>query len=74
MSAWELVFGAMADSIEAQLRKQGYKLIGPAHAERLAEAITFLAIHSILNDAEKTKARQRLIKRIQATPMARRKP
>ena len=74
MSAWELVFGAMADSIEAQLRKQGYKIVGPAHAQQLADAITLLAIHGILTDAEKQKARQRLMKRLKMRPLAERKP
>lgn len=66
MSKIAITFGAMADPIGAQLYKQGI-VINAAAADRIdrcADAVTLLAIHGYLTDAEKARARTRLMKAI----------
>ena len=69
MSNFELVFGALADPIEKQLRKQGLRLVIPGNAQDLARSISLLSISGCLTTSEATKARQRLIKRIRVAPI-----
>ena len=74
MSNFELVFGALADPIEKQLRKQGLRLVIPGNAQDLARSISLLSISGCLTTSEATKARQRLIKRIRVAPLQGTKP
>lgn len=66
MSNLQITFGAIAEPVSAQLSAQGV-VINAADAnrfDRCADAITLLAIHGYLTDAEKTRARKRVMKAI----------
>ena len=63
--SYGLTFGAMADDIEVQLRRQGLTL-GSKDSEhriqRWADEITSLGIHELLTNSERDRARKRLMK------------
>lgn len=61
----ELTFGALAPDLRDQLKRQGIK--PPPYTEQWQKqdrAITLLAIHGLLTDAERTRCRRRLMKDI----------
>lgn len=71
MSAFQITFGALAGDIEDQLRPQGLTLGSRASMiHRAAENISYLAIHGLLTDSEKDRARKRLMKEIKVAVKA----
>jgi hypothetical protein len=67
MTSYQIAFGALADDIEDQLKPQGLTLGSRASMiHRAAENISYLAIHGLLTDSEKDRARKRLMKEIKA--------
>ena len=71
MSAFQIAFGALADDIEDQLRPQGLTLGSrTSMIHRAAENISYLAIHGLLTDNEKDRARKRLMKEIKVAVKA----
>lgn len=60
----ELTFGALVPKLKEQLDDQN--LVDPmvSQHQKIADAITLLAVAEILTDAEKHKARGRLVKRM----------
>lgn len=67
--SYGLTFGALADPIEVQLRRQGHTL-GSKDAthriQRWADEITSLGIHQLFTGAERDRARKRLMKEIKS--------
>ena len=63
-AAVQIAFGALADPIRRQLRAQGITVTAAKAAgiQADANAITRLSIRGLLADAEKQRARQRLMK------------
>ena len=59
-----LTFGAFAAPLKKQLRGHRVPSKDVAHFQADADAITRLGIRGLLSDAEKRRARQRLIDRI----------
>jgi hypothetical protein len=59
-------FGALAPTIDEQLREQDFKLdMDPTQRARLqshVDSVTDLRIHSILTEGESDKARKRIMK------------
>ena len=64
-----LRFGALAESLDAQLAEQGlqyrFRVDADLH-QRLADAITLLAIQGTLSSSEVGRARKRLLKQVAA--------
>lgn len=66
----ELIFGALADSLCDQLRRQGYRMAGGGAFKMFqkdADAITRLAVRALLTPSAASAARQRLLNRIAKT-------
>ena len=67
MNGYGISFGALADDIEDQLRRQGWTLGDQAgRYQRWADEISSLRIHQLLTEAESNRARKRLWKEITA--------
>lgn len=65
--SFSLSMGALADDIEVQLRQQGLTLGSRSDADRIqrwANEISSLGIHGLLTEAERDRARKRLLKEI----------
>lgn len=66
----ELHFGALCTPIKTQLDQQGLKYAVPRDAskwQKIADAITMLAIHGLLSDGAVHACRQKLINKISKT-------
>jgi FAD synthase len=58
----EIMFGAISDSLDKQLRKQGYKLKSVDLYQKDADAITRLLIRSLINESQAHAARKMLLR------------
>ena len=68
MKRYEIMFGALADPISEELRRQGLRAskVNIAYWQRDAKAISRLSIRGLLTDDERGRARKRLLQRILA--------
>lgn len=60
----EIVFGAVCDPIDKQLREQGHPLKTASVFQKDADALTRLAVRGLLTDAQVRQARKKLLRRI----------
>jgi glycyl-tRNA synthetase alpha subunit len=61
---WRIYFGAMTSSIEEQLSEQNLAIPHVERYQKMADAITLLSVRGLLSQAERKRARQRLVKLI----------
>lgn len=68
MKEFSITFGALSPTIVKQLANQGLKIKSgyARRIQRLADAITLLAVSGVLSDTEKVRARRRLMGKIRA--------
>lgn len=61
----KIVFGAMAADLSSQLAEQGLQVRDTSSLyQRMADAITLLAVQGILTQADAQRARRRLLNRL----------
>jgi len=61
MKTFSIDFGALSPKIEKQLKDQGLKTGRTPLIQACADAVVLLAIHGIISDGEKDKARRRIM-------------
>ena len=66
MSNIKISFGALSDTIQVQLNKQGFKLgsVEEMRMQSLADSITNLFISGLLTPSQVDSARKKLMKKI----------